>query len=106
MEGFPILSLMLLVPMLGAAACLFAGDKAARVIALTATLIDLALGIVLWASYDIGGAQWQFTERAATEPFSTTQAAPSGPKRSMMPSSPPFQNTRPSQKAGRTNRKL
>ena len=46
-------------------ACLFADAKAARTIALAATLIDLALGIVLWANYDIGGAQWQFTERAA-----------------------------------------
>ncbi|KRA83464.1 NADH-quinone oxidoreductase subunit M [Altererythrobacter sp. Root672] len=64
MEGFPILSLMLLVPMLGAAACLFVGDKAARTIALAATLINLAFGIVLWANFDIGGPQWQFTERA------------------------------------------
>src|SRR6187402_1875833 len=55
---------MLLVPMLGALACLFAGEKAARQIALAATAIDLALGILLWASYDIGGAQWQFVERA------------------------------------------
>src|SRR6478735_4407800 len=64
MAGFPILSAMLLVPMLGAAACLFAGEKAARTIALAATLLDLALGVLLWANYDIGGAQWQFTERA------------------------------------------
>src|SRR5687768_17842377 len=64
MDGVPILSLMLLVPMVGAALCLFSGEKAARTIALAATLIDLALGIVLWANYDIGGAQWQFTERA------------------------------------------
>jgi NADH-quinone oxidoreductase subunit M len=64
MGGFPILSLMLLVPMVGAVACLFAGDKAARTIALVATLADLALGIVLWANFDIGGPQWQFTERA------------------------------------------
>jgi NADH-quinone oxidoreductase subunit M len=63
-NGFPILSLMLLVPLVGAVACLFAGDKAARMIALAATLIDFALAIVLWASFDIGGAQWQFTERA------------------------------------------
>ncbi len=62
MGGLPILSLMLLVPMLGAVACLFAGERAARTIALAATLADLALGIVLWASYDIGGAQWQFQE--------------------------------------------
>ena len=64
MEGFPILSLMLLVPMLGAIACLFVNDKTARGIALAATLIDFALGVVLWAGFDIGGAQWQFTERA------------------------------------------
>src|SRR5688572_29610639 len=64
MDGVPILSLMLLVPMIGAAACLFSGAKAARTIALAATLIDFALGIVLWANYDIGGPQWQFIERA------------------------------------------
>ena len=63
MSSFPILSLMLLVPLAGAVACLFSSAQSARVIALAATLIDLALGIVLWANYDIGGAQWQFTER-------------------------------------------
>ena len=62
--SFPILSLMLLVPLAGAIACLMAGAPTARWIALAATLIDLALGVVLWANYDIGGAQWQFTERA------------------------------------------
>ena len=64
MNGFPILSLMLLVPLLGAVACLLVEAKAARAIALAATLIDLALGVVLWLNYDVGGAQWQFTERA------------------------------------------
>ena len=64
MSAIPILSLMLLVPLAGAVACLMAGAQTARIIALAATLIDLALGIVLWANYDIGGAQWQFTERA------------------------------------------
>ncbi len=62
MHGFPILTLMLLVPLAGAIACLFASAPAARTIALVATLADLALGAVLWASYDIGGAQWQFVE--------------------------------------------
>jgi NADH-quinone oxidoreductase subunit M len=62
-NGFPILSLMLLVPLVGAIACLMAGARAARMIALIATLADLALGLVLWANYDVGGAQWQFTER-------------------------------------------
>ena len=63
MNGFPILSLMMLVPLAGAVACLFAEARTARVIALAATLIDLALGVVLWANYDVGGAQWQFTEK-------------------------------------------
>lgn len=63
MNGFPILSLMMLVPLVGALACLFADAKAARTIALVATLIDFALGVVLWANYDIGGAQWQFQEK-------------------------------------------
>ena len=62
--GLPILSLMLLVPLIAALACLFVEAPAARRIALLATLIDLALGLVLWVNYDIGGAQWQFTERA------------------------------------------
>lgn len=63
--GFPILSLMLAVPMAGAVACLFVSANSARWIALLATLVDLALGIVLWMNFDIGGAQWQFVEKAA-----------------------------------------
>jgi len=64
MEGMPILSLMLLVPLVGAVLCMMSNAANARWIALIATLIDLALGIALWASFDIGGAQWQFTESA------------------------------------------
>ena len=55
---------MLLVPLAGALACLFLAAQSARLVALGATLANLALGIALWASYDIGGVQWQFTERA------------------------------------------
>ena len=62
MNGFPILSIMLAVPAVAAVACLFASAQTARWIALIATLIDFALGVVLWTSYDIGGAQWQFVE--------------------------------------------
>ena len=64
MEGLPILSLMMLVPLLGALACLYAGAAQARWIALGATLVTFALGVVLWSNYQIGGPQWQFTERA------------------------------------------
>jgi NADH-quinone oxidoreductase subunit M len=63
MGNFPILSLMLLVPLVGAIACIYMEAGAARLTALAATLVNLALGVVLWANYDIGGAQWQFTER-------------------------------------------
>ena len=38
----------------------------ARWIALAATLVDFALGILLWAQLTtLGGAQWQFVENAA-----------------------------------------
>ncbi|MFL0671237.1 MAG: NADH-quinone oxidoreductase subunit M [Erythrobacter sp.] len=64
MEGLPILSLMMLVPMTGALVCLFSPAAFARMVALGATLVTFALGLVLWSNYEIGGAQWQFTERA------------------------------------------
>ncbi|MEJ7935198.1 NADH-quinone oxidoreductase subunit M [Sphingobium sp. AN558] len=66
MDGFPILSLMMAVPMAGAIACLFVDPPKARWIALLATLADLVLGALLWASFDQGpgAAQWQFHEFA------------------------------------------
>ncbi|MEO1048361.1 MAG: NADH-quinone oxidoreductase subunit M [Pseudomonadota bacterium] len=64
MDGFPILSVMMLVPLVGAVVSLFAGASAARWTALTATTATFGLGVVLWANYEIGGEQWQFTERA------------------------------------------
>jgi len=65
MTGFPILSLIMLVPLVGAGLALKASREAARLIALVTTLVDLALGLVLWANFDTGGAQWQFQEHAA-----------------------------------------
>lgn len=64
MAGFPILSVMLLVPLVAAVACLLVEARTARWTALVATLINLVLGVVLWVNYDVGGAQWQFVERA------------------------------------------
>src|SRR3546814_9557217 len=63
---FPILTLMLGVPMAAAILCLFTEAKLARQIALLATLIDLILGIVLWTNFQIAAdaPQWQFTEYA------------------------------------------
>jgi NADH-quinone oxidoreductase subunit M len=64
MDGFPILSVMIALPMAAAILCLFVSANAARWLALAATLTNLALGIALWVNYDIGGPQWQFTEYA------------------------------------------
>jgi NADH-quinone oxidoreductase subunit M len=58
-----ILSIMILLPLAAALSCLFVGPKAARWIALGVTLALLALGIDLWATYVIGGDQWQFVEK-------------------------------------------
>jgi NADH-quinone oxidoreductase subunit M len=62
--GFPILSIMLAVPTAAAIACLYLKDDGARWLALAATLVDLALGILLWVTFDSsqGAPQWQFQE--------------------------------------------
>ena len=60
----PVLSIMLAIPVVAAAFCLFVQAEQARLIALVATLANLVLGVVLWLSYDPAGTQWQFTEAA------------------------------------------
>ena len=60
-----ILSLMLLVPLLGGVICLLVSAPTARTVALGVTLIDLVLGALLWANFDVGGARWQFQESVA-----------------------------------------
>ena len=45
----PILTLLIAVPLIAGGLCLFVKADAARWIALVATLIDLAIGIALWA---------------------------------------------------------
>ena len=62
MLGFPILSAILALPLLGALACLLSGANGARWIALITTLATFLLCVGLWAAYRVGGPQWQFTE--------------------------------------------
>ena len=64
MNGFTILSAILALPVLGALACLLTSANGARWIALLTTLATLLLSIGLWATFQIGGAQWQFVEYA------------------------------------------
>ena len=63
MTGLPLLSLLIIVPLLAGVLCLFAKAEGARWIALIGTLIDLALSVYLWAAYNPDGAQWQFVEK-------------------------------------------
>jgi NADH-quinone oxidoreductase subunit M len=71
MTTFPILSLLLAVPIVAGIICLFISASGARWLALLATLADLVIGIVLWADYQIGGPQWQFVEHVPLAgPFS------------------------------------
>lgn len=70
MVGFPILSAMMLAPLVGAAWILLApgGDEAARArnaraTALITTLVTFALSIVMWVNFDSGSADFQFVEK-------------------------------------------
>jgi NADH-quinone oxidoreductase subunit M len=58
----PVLSEMLLIPLAAAIVCLCVSANTARWVALLATLVELALGILLWTQYDLKGDQWQFQE--------------------------------------------
>jgi NADH-quinone oxidoreductase subunit M len=60
----PVLSIMLAIPVVAAALCLFVRAELARIIALSATLLNLVFGVLLWLNYDPSGTQWQFTESA------------------------------------------
>jgi NADH-quinone oxidoreductase subunit M len=64
MSGFPILSVMILLPIAVAVLSLFLSDSGARWTALGTTLVLFVLGIVLWVNFEIGGPQWQFVENA------------------------------------------
>ena len=63
MTGLPVLSILILVPLLAGGLCLFLSANAARWTALIGTLIVFALSIYLWANYDPNGPQWQFVEK-------------------------------------------
>jgi NADH-quinone oxidoreductase subunit M len=62
--GLPLLSLLIVVPLIAGVLCLAVKAEGARRIALIGTFIDLALSIYLWAQYNPDGPQWQFVEKA------------------------------------------
>ncbi|MBW0144929.1 NADH-quinone oxidoreductase subunit M [Sphingomicrobium clamense] len=59
---FPILSTLILVPLIAGIAVLFMSANAARWTALVTTLVCFGLGIMLWMGYEVGGDRWQFVE--------------------------------------------
>jgi NADH-quinone oxidoreductase subunit M len=61
--SFPILSTMILLPLIAAMVALFLSANGARWLALVTTSLLLMLGIILWAAYDVGGDQWQFVQK-------------------------------------------
>jgi NADH-quinone oxidoreductase subunit M len=62
MNGVPVLTILIALPLLAAALALFLEAQGARWTALVATLLNLAIGIGLWAAFDPAGPQWQFVE--------------------------------------------
>ena len=60
--NLPILTILIAVPLIAAVLALFISAKAARWLALGATLFDLILGILMWRAFVPGGPQWQFVE--------------------------------------------
>jgi len=66
-SGLPLLSLLIVVPLLAGVLCLFVKAPGARWIALVGTLIDFAISLYIWAQYDPDGAQWQFVEKMPLE---------------------------------------
>jgi NADH-quinone oxidoreductase subunit M len=62
-NGLPLLTILIAIPLVAGAMCLFVRAEGARWIGLIATLIDLLLGAYLWIGYDPNGAQWQFVEK-------------------------------------------
>ncbi|MEA1071390.1 NADH-quinone oxidoreductase subunit M [Sphingomonas sp. LY160] len=65
MNGLPLLSILIFVPLLAGVIALFLSASGARWIALLATLVNLGLGILMWSAFDPAGPQWQFVENVS-----------------------------------------
>ena len=63
MNSIPLLSLLIIVPLVAGVLCLFIKAEGARWVALAGTLIDLVVSIAAWVQYNPDGPQWQFVEK-------------------------------------------
>ncbi|WP_260484209.1 NADH-quinone oxidoreductase subunit M [Sphingomicrobium flavum] len=62
MMELPILSIMILIPLIAGIVVLFQSANGARWTALVTTLLLFVMGIYLWLGFDPDGARWQYTE--------------------------------------------
>ena len=65
MTGFPILTIVTLLPLIAGITVAGMGEqkKLARGLALASSFMSLALALVLWRSFNIGSGELQFTEK-------------------------------------------
>src|SRR5574341_301580 len=63
--GFPWLSLLIAVPLMGAVALLLVKESAVRWFALGVTIADFAIALPLWWLFDPSSSQMQFAEHVA-----------------------------------------
>jgi NADH-quinone oxidoreductase subunit M len=63
MSGFPLLSVVIFLPLVGAALLFALKESAARIVALAATVATFLLALPLWTGFDSSSPQMQFTER-------------------------------------------
>jgi NADH-quinone oxidoreductase subunit M len=61
-NGVPVLSILIALPLIAGIVCLFVSAQSARWIALVSTLVAFAIGIWMWFAFVPGGPQWQFQE--------------------------------------------
>lgn len=67
--GFPILSLLIFLPLLAGIAIAYMRDAAlAQKVALVISVVELALAILVWVRFDASTANMQFVERIALLP--------------------------------------
>ena len=67
MNGLPLLSALIFIPIAGGVAALLAPSqsKLPQRVAFTVSLLTLAVAALLWSGFDPHAAGWQFVERAA-----------------------------------------
>ncbi len=78
--GFPWLTLLIFLPLAGAAALFFVKETSVRIVALGITVADLLLSLPLWWLFDASSSQMQFAEKCGLDHVAA-HSLPPGPGR-------------------------